>query len=442
MDPTNPNTLFGIADFKHAAAGSIFGIQAGWNWHVAPAWVAGVEADVQKSWQSESACTYACLPTSTPPALLSITDQQSLEWLGTARLRLGWLSPGGSLLYATGGLAFGRVDQNLSMTGLAFFAAGPTAGASFGATMLGWTAGAGVETPISDKWSVKTEYLYVDLGTMSDTLISGLSPGAALFYGFPTVTTTSSSRVHDNIVRAGLNYHLDTVGTMKPTPPAEPNATSTASNWTGFYGGIDAGGALAHNPTFNPQIFGPVANFPVAGIDSYTHAPIGGLIGGQVGWNWRAQPNWVVGAEADLQWLHQSDAACISECLPLLAATIPGILLGLTDSESLKWLGTARLRAGWIAPNNTLWYATGGAAWSRVQDTLTVLAAPPFFGPGVSPTTTFNHDKVGWTIGGGVEVPMWERWSAKLEYLYVDLGSVSDTAVTPLDTPPSFHPHS
>ena len=360
LDPASPLTIFAIADFKHAETGGIFGIQAGWNWHIAPTWVAGVEADWQKSWQTESVCTYACLPSSTPPALLSITDQQSLQWLGTARLRLGWLSPGGSLLYSTGGLAFGRVDWNLNMTGLSFFATGPTTSADFGATMLGWTAGAGIETPITDKWSIKAEYLYVDLGTMNDTLISGLSPGAALFYASPTVTTTSSSRIHENIVRLGLNYHLDDASMIAPkSVVADRSPRSGRYDWNGFYGGIDAGGALAHNPTFNPQFFGPVANFPVAGLDSYSHAPSGGLIGGQVGWNWRVQPNWVVGAEADLQWLRQSDDVCISECLPLLPATNPGLLLGLGDSETMTWLGTARLRAGWIAPNNSLWYATG-----------------------------------------------------------------------------------
>ncbi len=433
--PTAPFTVFDIADFKHAEAGGIFGLQAGWNRHFAPSWVAGVEVDWQKAWQSETVCTYACLPTSTPPALLSITDQQSLQWLGTARLRLGWLSPGGSLLYATGGLAFGRVNQNVSMTGLSFFATGPTIGANFGATMVGWTAGAGVETPITDKWSIKAEYLYVDLGTMTDVLASGLDPAAAAFYGSPTQTTTSSSRIHENIFRVGLNYHLDSPGAIQATSRVtNPGAASGHYNWNGFYGGIDGGGAVARNPTFNPVIFGPVANFPVGGLDSYSHAPIGGLLGGQIGWNWQVASSWFVGAEADLQWSRQTDSACISECLnSLLSIAAPGILLGITDEETMKWLGTARIRAGWIAPNDSLWYVTGGAAWGHVEDTVTIYAAPPFFAPGAPPATTFKHDRVGWTIGGGAEVPLWNRWSAKLEYLYVDLGKINDTVVTPLD---------
>src|ERR1051326_1318670 len=85
------------ADFHHAPFGAIFGAQAGWNWHVAPAWVVGAEVDWQWSDQKDSACTYACLPAGPAgvpgvgPAgvLLSITDEQSLKWFGTARARIG-----------------------------------------------------------------------------------------------------------------------------------------------------------------------------------------------------------------------------------------------------------------------------------------------------------------------------------------------------------------
>jgi outer membrane immunogenic protein len=97
------------ADFRHAPFGGIFGAQAGWNWHVMPSWVVGAEADWQWSGQTDSVCTYACLPAGGPSTLLSITDEQSLKWFGTARGRIGWLSPGGSLWYGTGGAAWGRV---------------------------------------------------------------------------------------------------------------------------------------------------------------------------------------------------------------------------------------------------------------------------------------------------------------------------------------------
>src|ERR1700739_4234281 len=95
--------------FSHAPMGGVFGLQVGWNWHVAPAWVLGVETDWQWQNSSETVCTYACLPARTQTAVLSITDQESMKWFGTTRGRIGWLTPGGSLLYATGGVAYGRV---------------------------------------------------------------------------------------------------------------------------------------------------------------------------------------------------------------------------------------------------------------------------------------------------------------------------------------------
>jgi outer membrane immunogenic protein len=51
---------------------------------------------------------------------------------------------------------------------------------------------------------------------------------------------------------------------------------------------------------------------------------------------------------------------------------------------------------------------------------------------GVSTTlASFSQNKGGWTIGGGVEAKLWGAWSAKLEYLYVDLGSTTNTFVIP-----------
>src|SRR6185437_6159513 len=163
-------------------------VQAGWNWHVAPSWVLGAEADWQWSGQKDSVCTYACLPAGGPGTLLSITDEQSLKWFGTARGRIGWLSSGGSLWYATGGAAWGRVNQTLTLTGTAGVFPGTTSSAaSFSNDKLGWTIGGGVETPLWDRWSLKAEYLYVNLGHVTNSFSSPLA-----FTPTPVVTTSSS----------------------------------------------------------------------------------------------------------------------------------------------------------------------------------------------------------------------------------------------------------
>ncbi len=441
--PPLPFPVFDFASFNHSPAGAIFGAQAGWNWHALPSFVLGVEADWQWSDQSETVCTYACLPASTPPALLAINDEQSLKWFGTARGRIGWLSPGGSLWYATGGLAWGRVNQNLTLTATpGFFATGSTSGASFSNDKVGFAVGAGVETPVWSHLSFKAEYLYVDLGTVTNSFASALDPAVA---GVPTTqTTTSSSTIHDHIVRVGLNYHFgDGFDTAAASPAMFTKAppAAAATDWNGFYLGGNAGVAIARDPTVDSIIFTPAA-VPVAGADSYNQVPLGGLFGLQAGANWRLAPSWLIGAEADWQWSRQTDFACISECLPAAFVGTPGavagVLMGMTDSQTLKWLGTARARFGWIAPNRSLWYVTGGAAWGQVEDAIALVATPGVLAAGAQSMASFSHSKLGWTVGAGAELPLWSRWSVKAEYLYVDLGSVTDAFTSPLDVVTQF----
>jgi outer membrane immunogenic protein len=423
--------VFDFASFSHGPPGGVFGAQAGWNWHAAPSWVLGVEADWQWSGQSETVCTYACLPSSSPGALLSVIDQQSLKWFATARGRIGWLSPGGSLLYATGGAAWGRVDQSLSLTGTPFFfATGTSAASRFSQEKIGWTVGAGIETPIANQWSLKVEYLYVDLGNVTNSLTTPLEPGQA---PATVQTTTSSSNIHDHIVRFGVNYRFGGAAGVADMPiPSmyyKAQVRPPAQEWTGLYAGINGGAFLARNAT-NDTTTVPNAAFPVFGADSFSHVAVAALLGAQVGWNWRIASSWVLGAEADWQWGRRTDSACVSECLP---TGVPGLLLGLNDEQTMKWLGTARGRFGWVAPNGSLWYATGGAAWGRVDETLSLIATPTFLAAGAANAASFSHDRAGWTAGAGVEMPLWDKLSVKAEYLYVNLGTVTDSFTSALD---------
>lgn len=458
-DPTSEATAlpgqftptFANAIYSHAPFGGLFGVQAGVNWHAAPSWVLGAEADAQKLWQSETVCTYGCLPASTPPALLAISDQQSLNWLVTVRPRLGWLSPGGSLWYVTGGAAWAQVNQAMTVIGAAGFFPGagafPTASASFTQVIPGWTIGAGIETPLYAGWSLKAEYLFVDLRTTVNGFTAPL--GAAAVAAFPpstTAVTASTSSVRDNIFRLGLNYQFGDPGLPAAAPivpiiTKAPAPAPAVQQWNGFYGGVNAGVAAMRDPTLDTTIFNPAAAvaFPVAGQDSFTHSAAGGLVGAQAGYDWRAARLWVVGLEGDWQWAHQSDTACISECLmPTLAGVppgfiIPGLLEGLTDAHTLDWFSTARLRFGWVAPNDTLFYVTGGAAIGHVAETLNLVANPPFFAAGASGLASFSHILVGWTVGAGLEIPVWRNWTVKAEYLYVDLGRVTDSFTSALD---------
>ena len=100
------------------------------------------------------------------------------------------------LVYATGGLAYGEVRTDASIT---VPLVGTSTG-SFNETRTGWVVGAGVEAAVSGSWTVKFEYLHVDLGNVTTNLLS--TNGGGAFAG----TIVGTSRVTDDIMRVGLNY--------------------------------------------------------------------------------------------------------------------------------------------------------------------------------------------------------------------------------------------
>ena len=90
-----------------------------------------------------------------------------------------------------------------------------------------------------------------------------------------------------------------------------------------------------------------------------------------------------------------------------------------------EWLGTARARIGYAGWNNWLPYITGGAAFGGLKADNSLSG------------TTASKTQIGWTAGAGIEWAFRSNWSAKLEYLYADLGkfdcSTSCSLVTPDD---------
>jgi outer membrane immunogenic protein len=112
------------------------------------------------------------------------------------RGRAGILATPELLLYGTGGAAF----ANVKTTDFAFFAFdGSTNTAAASTTRTGWTAGAGAEWALGANWSVKLEYLYVDLGRVNYTSLNTLTA---------TATINHDHRITENIGRVGLNYRF------------------------------------------------------------------------------------------------------------------------------------------------------------------------------------------------------------------------------------------
>jgi outer membrane immunogenic protein len=111
-------------------------------------------------------------------------------------------------------------------------------------------------------------------------------------------------------------------------------------------------------------------------------------------------------------------------------------------SQKIDWFGTVRGRVGSTITPSLLVYVTGGLAYGQVDSTSTVSGINIF---GAQGTNTFTlvpaavafssrTTKTGWTLGGGIEGLLGGNWTGKIEYLYLDLGTVSGAFVTPIVT--------
>jgi outer membrane immunogenic protein len=164
---------FGSSDWDVPAVspspkGFLGGVTVGYNFQTGM-WVWGVEGDINYSTMKGSV---DCAGT---------TCETENSWLGTARARLGYAGWNNLLPYITGGAAFGDIKA--------------TRGAvEASKTKVGWTAGAGLEYAMWSSWSVKLEYLYVDLGSFD----CGITCGAAV----------DNVSFNAHVVRAGLNYRF------------------------------------------------------------------------------------------------------------------------------------------------------------------------------------------------------------------------------------------
>jgi outer membrane immunogenic protein len=198
--------------------GFIGGGQFGFNYQTTNRWVWGLEADLSfagiKGSDTEVGTTgpIPTFPGVTPVNVTAIGDQK-LNFFGTVRGRLGFTLADSLLVYATGGLAFGRIESSTSTSdAFSTFAISPASGSA--STMrAGWTAGGGVESALTfaPRWSVKVEYLYYDLGTLtyplSTAAITTGVPPTGLALGF--VNTTATADFRGSLVRIGLNYRLN-----------------------------------------------------------------------------------------------------------------------------------------------------------------------------------------------------------------------------------------
>jgi outer membrane immunogenic protein len=194
--------------------------------------------------------------------------------------------------------------------------------------------------------------------------------------------------------------------------PTAPVVVSPAYDWSGFYLGANVGGTWDSGTTTNTALDGTF-------VSSGAAKNSGVIGGGQIGYNFMLSPSFVLGIEADVD-----------------GTSLNGSVLSIDGSNQhttkLDEFGTVRGRAG-IAQNNWLFYGTGGFAWSEGSVTRSQLVAvasmPPIPAP-AGTVETSSTTRTGWVVGAGVEWGITQNWTARLEYLYVDLGNV--TSVFPI----------
>lgn len=173
----------------------------------------------------------------------------------------------------------------------------------------------------------------------------------------------------------------------RPAQPAAVLQPSPVYNWSGFYAGLDGGYAWGWSRWSDP----------LAGTSS---AHLGGaLLGGHLGYNWQAG-SLVYGLETDAAWanLNGSQGSGVAFCGT-----------GPCDTKQ-NWIGTTRGRIGY-AFGSFLPYLTAGAAYGDVQTTV--------------PWGSASSTRLGWSAGAGLEVGLKKNWSAKFEFLHLDLGTAS-----------------
>ncbi|HLH96167.1 MAG TPA: outer membrane beta-barrel protein [Xanthobacteraceae bacterium] len=198
-----------------------------------------------------------------------------------------------------------------------------------------------------------------------------------------------------------------------PMPPP-------AFSWTGCYLGAHVGGGWAHKEATDPvNAIQSAFTEMTTGVTTVTVDPIGVVVGGQIGCDYQFAPTWVVGVEGAASGSTMKASANFA--LPASGDT--GEFSALTD-----FVASATGRFGYAA-DHWLFYAKAGAAWvgDKYDFTGSVTGTPVAF-EGLD-------QRLGWTVGGGIDWAFYHHWSLALEYDYYQFGSHTVLMIDPNNAP-------
>jgi len=214
--------------------------------------------------------------------------------------------------------------------------------------------------------------------------------------------TCATKRILATVLLSPVAVGSALAADLPPPVPAAPRAPAVYApppaiyNWSGFYLGINGGWGFGKSDWTIGTLPFDTGNFNVRG----------GLVGGTIGANWQWD-GFVAGLEGDFDgsWIDGTAGVC---------ATATTVLVSTVSCETKNtWLATIRGRLGYAA-DRALFYVTGGVAFGDVI---------------VNTATNWQSaDKTGWTAGAGIEGAFTDHWTARIEYLFVDLQNSSFTA--------------
>jgi outer membrane immunogenic protein len=248
------------------------------------------------------------------------------------------------------------------------------------------------------------------------------------------------------LVAALFTVAISAVGASAADLPARtytkaPAVVAPVYNWTGFYIGVNAGGAWGQFDPTTTTVFSPTGYFATTSVPAIALAGAqrinsSGFTGGlTAGYNWQAS-NYVLGLESDFNYFGVKGSATGTAIYPCCAPSA----FTVNSSVSSDWLITLRGRAGVLVTPALLLYGTGGLAVANVKGNFLFTDTFATARESASISTT----RYGWTAGGGGEYALMNGWSVKAEYLYVDLGRTSTTSAnfTAFGPPPIAFPTS
>ena len=221
----------------------------------------------------------------------------------------------------------------------------------------------------------------------------------------------------------------------------EMGSTIESNKWTGFYFGGNIGGSWA-DPSVNVKTVNSFIDpslsangrttVPASVIASSGIIPLhsSGAVGGiQLGYNYQIATKYLAGFDADIQAIDSHHQSSLTQVAPRVGFAPNTVTANLDVSQRAKYIGTVRGRLGMFLPKYNSWlaYFTGGIAYGGIQSSTRInggetpiINTTNFTGSGSISTT-----RTGYVVGGGLERFVASKWSAKIEYLYYDLGTAN-----------------